>query len=114
MESKAEKEKWLFLYKLNCPSNAVVICDASEVFGGSEDLDEFEPKRTWEDLELAFAKLTDPKCAQITPECLAVNRVHEVQTLLDQGKYAFVYGRQRNGKFVELRVVLDPFLDSLE
>lgn len=44
-------EKWEFIGYLYLKSNALVLADAHEIFGGYEELGEFAKKRTMEELE---------------------------------------------------------------
>lgn|SRR4051812_30671646 len=99
-----KNDKWVFLDKLFCPSEKLVIADSNEVFGGSEELEQVVPKRPLEDLE---EDKTKKAVARVSAECLALS-------LPD--RYILIYGRKRqqDGQLVELRILLDPLLDDFQ
>lgn len=110
-----DQGKWVFVDKVHCPSSKVVIADAKEVFGGSEELTRgISPplearKRPWEEFE---EKAKYP-VAQVSPECLSIrHNSFNSNTNDSANNHVLVYGRVHRGQLIELRILLDPLLDE--
>lgn len=111
--STNKKEEWFFIDKVKCPSDCLVIADAKEVFGSSEDLGQLHSKRTWEEYEEAMTKHTHALIGRIATDCLLVNRLDPHHPIvLDHMDHVLIYGRKNNTRLVELRILLDPLLDE--
>lgn len=96
-----DEDKWVFLDKLFVPSEKLVLADSGEVFGGSEELEHQVPKRPQEELE---DKKKQQPVARFSPECIGVD--------CKLSRWILVYGRKQGDRLVELRILLDPLLDS--